>query len=364
MQLPDDRPSSLDDVKKQFVHLSKTMHPDVCSSPHATEDYAEVQDAYKILADMLKDSRKHQNDYAAKVWHTTDPKKDGGQEDMQKEFIKEKMDLRTEEEYLYYMIFGKKYLSDPEAYFQPENTHKRHIYEENVHKIAEQNNRDKSAFAGTGEARHSETEGSGYTGPLTRPSKAGSSIGPVIFLTLGIGALAYGMYSMHSHKEKPSDKSTISDKDSKHQPQQQPQTTLNPLPEPQETPSETPNLTRRQPSAIDDSDRTLLDSTIWQDIETFASVTSVIAPIIESPLQTTAAELNDLPAIDDHILARYTAIALEAERSLNKIFVNMYGIVYGRDHVKREIEHEGYYDPPGVFFRLNGPIYFKIRKNM
>jgi hypothetical protein len=329
MKLSPESPVTLEDVKRQFAHLSKTMHPDICRDAGSVEAYAEVQTAYKTLVNRLKDSGPLDKDeYASQFRYTPDPRRESDQEYRQKQYIKTKMNLKSEEEYLYYIIFGKTYEEDPEAYYLRENAQKRRIYVQNIEKMRDQKV-DAESFipnehygrifsgnqAGGGTSGHQEEKNSSNLGML-----AGFGIG---------GLLVFG-YMIYSHKEPPinreistkpkqvlTDEILLKIKDktkevaiTKHA--EKLNKSLSKLPE---------NL-KQFPKDPPPADELLLDYTIWKDIKTYTTFRSKMTPEFKVKLGSGEVQVPRSP-IDDHMLTVYASIALEAERVLRKVYVDM-----------------------------------------
>lgn len=327
MQLPLDKPATKEVVKKQFANLSKTLHPDVCKAPGATKTYAEVQAAYKLLVSRLKETEADTKDpQSSNVNYTSSAEDSSDQELRQRQYIKSKMNLKSEEEYIYFIIFGKTYEEDPEAFFLRENAKKRRVYIENVEKIREQkidaqkfvpNEHHQRIFSGS-------RSGEGQTGQGSDSSGVAAIAGLGLFAVIALGYLAY------THKETHSDRERVE--------KTQPKLTDEILEKIQhktkevkvakhtekvvKTLSKLPENLKKFPKETPPADELLLEYTIWKDIKAYTTFRSKMTPDFEAKIESGEVQVPRSP-IDNHLLTNYASIALEAERVLQKIYVDM-----------------------------------------
>ena len=109
-------------LNKKYSELIKIHHPDISKLPDATQRFQEIKQAYDILkATAIVDTDAANKDQSS--WRQLD-----------KEEIKKKFGLKTEEEYIYFKIFGQTYEEDPEAYFLIKNLEKKNEYIKEIEK--------------------------------------------------------------------------------------------------------------------------------------------------------------------------------------------------------------------------------------
>ena len=314
MRLPIDRPITIEEVKRQFAALSKVMHPDICSMPTAVEDYAEVQMAYRLLLSRLKTDGDG-NEEEAGSRYRPDPNESTSSEHMQKDFVMSKMNLKSEEEYLYFLIFGKTYEDDPEAFFLAENAQKRKNYIESIQKLRKEKVDPKQFRPSDHERIFKESS-----------SNTGSGLG--LILGLGVGILAVIGFSTHLHQEKtraeaslgyPKLTEQVLDKVKENTRQFAFDKHMEKL---QKLKSGLPSNLKKFPLETPPADDILLDYTIWKDIKAYTTFRSLITPemkkkIINGEMQVPRSQ------IDDHSITTYASIALEAERVLRNVYVEL-----------------------------------------
>lgn len=321
LKLPIDRPVTVEEVKKQFAALSKVMHPDVCNKPNAVEQYAEVQMAYRLLLNELKTEGSHAHDSGDSGFrYRPDPSGPTTKEDTQKDFIMSKMNLRTEEEYIYFIIFGKTYEEDPEAFFLTENAQKRRTYIEQIERIRKQKVDPKNFTPSDHERIFKE-----------HSSKSGgsTSLGLIVGLGLGVAAI-FGFSSLsQSNQEKYSPSAPgssapklTSDVLEKIRDNTRQAAFDKHVARLQKLKENLPKDLKKLPLQTPPADELLLEYTIWKDIKAYTTFRSLFTPemkkkIISGEMQVPRSQ------IDDHNITTYASIALEAERVLRNVYVDL-----------------------------------------
>lgn len=315
MKLPVDRPVTVEEVKKQFSSMSKIMHPDVCTKPNAVEEYAEVQMAYRLLLSKLKSDGGDDEDGFFK--YRPDPKQEPSKEEMQKDFIMAKMGLKSEEEYLYYIIFGKTYEEDPEAFFLAENAQKRKSYIEQIEKIRKQKV-DINHFRPSDHER------------IFKESSAkseSSGLGLILGLGLGVAAVIGISMQMHnsstttisSNPSAPKLTNEILEKVTENTRQQVFDKHVAKL---QKLKESLPKNLKKFPLKTPPADDILLDYTIWKDIKAYTTFRSLLTPEMRKKICSGEMQVPR-SQIDDHSITNYATIALEAERVLKNVYVEL-----------------------------------------
>jgi len=118
-------------LNTRFVELSKTYHPDI--SPESGDKFMEIRTSYEALKEELKAKGPTTGAGATgkpkSYYQQHKPAEDNFQKD------KKIFDFKTEEEYIYYTIFGSSYEEDPLRFFLKENAAKRDAFREKVSKL-------------------------------------------------------------------------------------------------------------------------------------------------------------------------------------------------------------------------------------
>lgn len=298
-------------LNKRYIELIKTYHPDVSSLPNSTEKYKEIKEAY----DQLKVQFAHESaSRASESSKKQGPKEDYSQED--KETTKKRMNLKTEEDYLYYIIFGKSYEEDPEAFFLTENLEKKREFLKKVAELRGENL--KPGYRPSSGQRVFETR--------TQPD---SSTNTALLCLLAGGLTAFGLYFFNSHrthqqfieKEKQSYISEEKISEMRDKGWEREYNIIDTKVE--KVLSELPRRMLKYPVIAPGSCDILLHYTIWKDIEVFSTfMNQLVVPEFKDKIVKGEMQVPRSP-VDCHQPNTLASIALEAERVLKKTYVNM-----------------------------------------
>jgi DnaJ domain len=337
---------TLKSLNKRYAELVKIYHPDVNPDPKASEIFQEIQQAYttlKPLAIMEADTSQFSADSAGKS---------GDMSDQQS-----KQPVFRDEEALYLMIFGKKYDEDPEFFYLKENAERREIYISKVEAI-----RNLKIDRNTFKPNHTTERVFRSASPTGAYEQQTPFVGMAVFALMALGFLGYVGLNMidHSksvkHHETTVKQSSLSD-DKMEELRLRGWERENYIIQKKvdkvysELPDKIKVYPKKAPSATD----MLLDYTIYKDLRFYSTFLTKFTPELKSSVEKGEVQVPR-SSIEDHKTSDLVTLALEAERVLKNIYVDI-------TQVRKEIETKHYFDPPGVFFRFNGSIYFKIRKS-
>lgn len=130
-----------EELSKRFRDLAMKYHPDINDSPDAVDKFMRIKDSYETIKKDLDEADKNRakspsssspGDFKGKGGHN--PYKSSSFNDFKKQ-TKKRADLtnyKTEEEYIFYLIFGYIHQNDPERFFLKENAEKRKTFRERV----------------------------------------------------------------------------------------------------------------------------------------------------------------------------------------------------------------------------------------
>ena len=331
-------------LNKRYAELVKIYHPDVNPDPKASEKFQEIQHAYTSLKPLAIMEADPQAGAAM-----------GGPQFGQSDQMPGQNVFRDEEA-LYLTIFGKTYEEDPEFFFLKENTEKRDLYISKVEQI-----RNRKLDRNTFRPNYS-TERVFRANQTPVVEQEAPVAGMAVFALMAVGFLGYVGINMIDHSKSAKDHETVVKKSS---------LTEDKLEELRlrgwerendiikkkvdKVYSEFPKKMKVYPQRAPSATEMLLDYTIYKDVKFYTTFLTKFTPELKTAVEKGEAEVPRCP-IEDHKTSDLVTLALEAERVLKNVFVDV-------TQVKKEIETKGFYDPPGVFFRFNGSIYFKIRKS-
>lgn len=329
-------------LNKRYAELVKIYHPDVNPDPKATEKFQEIQQAYSSLKPLaILEADQQQKAGEAEGW--SDEKVTGS-------------GIFRDEEALYLTIFGKTYQEDPEFFFLKENTERRNLF---ISKVEEIRNikLDRNTFR-----PNLNTERVFRSAQTPVVEQEAPFAGMAVFALMALGFFGYVGLNMIDHSKSVKHHETIVKQSSLSQDK------LEELrlrgwerendiikKKVDKVYSEIPKKMKVYPKTAPSATEMLLDYTIYKDLRFYTTFLTKFTPELKASVEKGEVQVPRSP-IEDHKTSDLVTLALEAERVLKNVYVDI-------TQVKKEIETKGYYDPPGVFFRFNGSIYFKIRKS-
>lgn len=131
-------------LNSRFVELSKIYHPDISSKEDSLEKFIEIRTAFENIRNELKQKAKDKshrfNKTKSKYERNNENNFDQSsgfqsfknQSNLRKRRI---YDFKTEEEFIYYQIFGIPFDTDPLQFFLKSNKDKREIFRERITKL-------------------------------------------------------------------------------------------------------------------------------------------------------------------------------------------------------------------------------------
>eukprot|EP01016_Furgasonia_blochmanni_P051912 TRINITY_DN8230_c0_g1_i2.p1 TRINITY_DN8230_c0_g1~~TRINITY_DN8230_c0_g1_i2.p1 ORF type:complete len:289 (-),score=47.96 TRINITY_DN8230_c0_g1_i2:61-927(-) len=132
------------ELRQAYTTLTKKFHPDVCHDKDASNKFHIIHTAYKALLQDIERGSEHSHE---SVHEAHSYSHEYRREDDYKEFTRRKKAEReaeekqkerqshkhyTEEEWIYFKHFGKKYEDDPWEFYDPRNKERRQAYEQEI----------------------------------------------------------------------------------------------------------------------------------------------------------------------------------------------------------------------------------------
>jgi len=304
MGLNPSEPLTLKTLNKRYAVLIKKYHPDVNPDPQAAKHFQRIKDAYSQLKIMAKgEERPHGQTHPG--------------EESQEEHEDIWRSNAAEEQKLYFTIFGKTYDEDPEFFYLNENAEKRKAYISKLEKMRKEKINREQFRPDPSVVR-----------PFESYSEDSSSTALIVLI--GAAVIAGALYYHWSHKETHKKFAEEKEKNAL-TPEKMEEMRLKGWEQEKliiknkinKIYDELPSRMKKYPMhKAPPAMEILLDYTIWKDIKAYSTFLSKLTPEMKKKIELGQMQVPR-SQLDFHRVPSQASVALEAERVLKNVFIDM-----------------------------------------